>query len=66
MGDKRTYQYTCVLRAVESVDAMTADVFDLPTKFLGEVSNSIIQKVRGINRVLYDTTSKPPATIEWE
>lgn len=66
MGDERTYEYTVALRAVTSVDGMTADWAHLPYDFLGEVSNEIINQVRGINRVVYDISSKPPATIEWE
>ncbi len=66
MGDERTYEYTIALRAVTSVDGMTADWAHLPYTFLAEVSNSIINQVRGINRVVYDISSKPPATIEWE
>jgi GMP synthase (glutamine-hydrolysing) len=66
MGDERTYEYTCALRAVTSVDGMTADWAHLPHTFLAKVSNDIINKVRGINRVVYDISSKPPATIEWE
>ncbi|MBI2602418.1 MAG: glutamine-hydrolyzing GMP synthase [Deltaproteobacteria bacterium] len=66
MGDKRTYEYTCVLRAVHAADAMTAQVGDLPLSFLTGVADQIVRKVPGINRVLYDVTSKPPATIEWE
>jgi GMP synthase (glutamine-hydrolysing) len=66
MGDERTYEYTCALRAVTSVDGMTADWAHLPHIFLAKVSNDIINKVRGINRVVYDISSKPPATIEWE
>jgi GMP synthase (glutamine-hydrolysing) len=66
MGDERTYEYTVALRAVTSVDGMTADWAHLPYDFLGEVSNAIINQVRGINRVVYDISSKPPATIEWE
>ncbi|MDZ7859980.1 MAG: glutamine-hydrolyzing GMP synthase [Candidatus Krumholzibacteriota bacterium] len=66
MGDERTYQQTVVLRAVTSVDGMTADWAKLPYEFLQYVSNKIINNVRGINRVLYDISSKPPATIEWE
>ena len=66
MGDERTYEYTVVLRAVTSLDGMTADWCRLPDKFLAEVSNKIINRVRGINRVVYDISSKPPATIEWE
>ncbi len=66
MGDERTYEYTVALRAVTSVDGMTADWAHLPYEFLAHVSNSIINNVRGINRVVYDISSKPPATIEWE
>lgn len=66
MGDERTYEYTLALRAVTSVDGMTADWAHLPYNFLGRVSNDIINQVRGINRVVYDISSKPPATIEWE
>lgn len=66
MGDERTYGYTVALRAVTSTDAMSADWADLPSEFLRKVSNEIINKVRGINRVVYDISSKPPSTIEWE
>lgn len=66
MGDERTYENPVALRAVTSVDAMTADWAHLPYEFLGKVSNEIINKVRGVNRVCYDVSSKPPATIEWE
>jgi len=66
MGDERTYENVVVLRAVESTDGMTADWSHLPYEFLGKVSNAIINKVNGINRVVYDISSKPPATIEWE
>lgn len=66
MGDERTYEYTVALRAVTSVDGMTADWAHLPHEFLAEVSNEIINNVKGINRVVYDISSKPPATIEWE
>ncbi len=66
MGDERTYEFTVALRAVTSVDGMTADWAHLPYDFLAEVSNEIINSVRGINRVVYDISSKPPATIEWE
>ena len=66
MGDERTYENTIVLRAVESTDGMTADWSHLPYEFLGRVSSAIINKVKGINRVVYDISSKPPATIEWE
>ena len=66
MGDERTYEYTIALRAVTSVDGMTADWAHLPYQFLAQMSNDIINNVRGINRVVYDISSKPPATIEWE
>jgi GMP synthase (glutamine-hydrolysing) len=66
MGDERTYEQAVALRAVTSTDGMTADWVDFPHAFLAEVSNAIINKVRGINRVVYDISSKPPATIEWE
>ena len=66
MGDERTYEKCIVLRAVQSTDGMTADWVDLPNKFLQEISNEIINKVKGINRVVYDISSKPPSTIEWE
>jgi len=66
MGDGRTYDYACALRAVTSVDGMTADYFPFTHDFLGETATRIINEVRGINRVTYDITSKPPGTIEWE
>jgi len=66
MGDERTYEFTIALRAVTSVDGMTADWAHLPYDFLADISNEIINNVRGINRVVYDISSKPPATIEWE
>jgi len=66
MGDERTYEKTVVLRAVGSTDGMTADWSHLPYDFLGTISNEIINKVKGINRVVYDISSKPPSTIEWE
>ncbi len=66
MGDERTYEFTLALRAVTSVDGMTADWAHLPYEFLAYISSEIINKVRGINRVVYDISSKPPATIEWE
>ena len=66
MGDERTYENCVVLRAVTSTDGMTADWVDLPYEFLQDVSNKIINNVKGINRVVYDISSKPPATIEWE
>lgn len=66
MGDERTYEKAVALRAVTSTDGMTADWCHLPYEFLGKISNEIINKVRGVNRVVYDISSKPPATIEWE
>lgn len=66
MGDERTYEKVVALRAVESTDGMTADWVDLPYKFLQKTSNNIINQVKGVNRVVYDISSKPPATIEWE
>jgi GMP synthase (glutamine-hydrolysing) len=66
MGDERTYEFTIALRAVTSVDGMTADWAHLPYSFLADISNEIINNVKGINRVVYDISSKPPATIEWE
>lgn len=66
MGDERTYENVCALRAVSSVDGMTADWSRLPNDFLAHVSNRIVNEVRGINRMVYDISSKPPATIEWE
>jgi GMP synthase (glutamine-hydrolysing) len=66
MGDERTYENAVALRAVASTDGMTADWVHLPYEFLAKVSNEIINKVKGINRVVYDISSKPPATIEWE
>ena len=66
MGDERTFDNAVALRAVTSVDAMTADWAELPYKFLKDISNEIINKVKGVNRVCYDISSKPPATIEWE
>lgn len=66
MGDERTYERAVALRAVTSTDAMTADWAHLPYEFLGKISNEIINRVKGVNRVCYDISSKPPATIEWE
>jgi GMP synthase (glutamine-hydrolysing) len=66
MGDKRTYEHVVAIRAVNSLDGMTADWAKIPFDVLGEISNTIINKVRGINRVVLDISSKPPATIEWE
>ena len=66
MGDNRTYEYMCLLRAITSEDGMTADFFNLPKDFIQLVSNKIINNIKGINRVVYDITSKPPSTIELE
>jgi GMP synthase (glutamine-hydrolysing) len=66
MGDERTYDHVCALRAVTSTDGMTADYYPLPHDLLGRMSTRIINEVQGINRVVYDITSKPPGTIEWE
>ena len=66
MGDERTYEQAVALRAVVSTDAMSADWAHLPYDFLAQVSNDIINHVKGVNRVCYDISSKPPATIEWE
>ena len=66
MGDSRTYEYICLIRAVVSEDEMTADYFNFPKFFLDVISNKIVNGVKGINRVVYDITSKPPSTIELE
>jgi GMP synthase (glutamine-hydrolysing) len=66
MGDHRTYDHVCALRAVTSTDGMTADFFPFDMAFLGRVATRIVNEVKGINRVVYDVTSKPPGTIEWE
>ena len=66
MGDERTYEYTCAIRAVNSKDGMTAEWSKIPYELLAEISNEIINSVKGINRVVYDISTKPPATIEWE
>ena len=66
MGDDRTYDYACALRAVTATDGMTADYYHFDHEFLARTANRIINEVKGINRVTYDITSKPPGTIEWE
>ena len=66
MGDNRTYEYTCLLRAITSEDGMTADFFNFKKEFMQSISNKIINSIQGINRVVYDITSKPPSTIELE
>ena len=66
MGDENSYEECLAIRMVDSIDAMTADVSEIPWKDLKQIASKIINKVKGINRVVYDVTSKPPATIEWE
>ena len=66
MGDSRTYEYVISMRAVTSTDGMTAEIYPYSYDFITKVSNRIIGEVRGVNRVVYDCTSKPPGTIEWE
>ena len=66
MGDNRTYEYLCLLRAITSEDGMTADFYQFKKSFIQDISNKIVNSIRGINRVVYDVTSKPPSTIELE
>ena len=66
MGDARTYENLIALRAVSSIDGMTADWYEMPHNLLSDCSTEIINRVKGVNRVVYDITSKPPGTIEWE
>jgi len=66
MGDERTYEHVIAVRVVDSLDAMTADWSKIPYEVMGRISNRIINSVKGVNRVVYDISSKPPGTIEWE
>ena len=66
MGDARSYEYVCALRAVTSTDGMTADVYPFEASFLTRVATRLVNEVKGVNRITYDITSKPPGTIEWE
>jgi len=66
MGDERTYEHVIAVRVVDSLDAMTADWSKIPYQVMGRISNRIINSVKGVNRVVYDISSKPPSTIEWE
>ena len=66
MGDERTYEFICGLRAVTSIDGMTADYYKFKNKDLSEISTRIVNETKGVNRVVYDITSKQPGTIEWE
>ena len=66
MGDNRTYEYLCLLRAITSEDGMTADFYQFKKSYIQSISNTIVNNIKGINRVVYDVTSKPPSTIELE